>query len=128
MAELNKLYKCKICGNLVSVIEAGKGELVCCGQPMDALEEKTIEQEGNEKHVPVLEAIKEGIRVKVGSVPHPMEDDHYIEVIQLVKNGRVILEKRLNPGDEPVADFCCLASAEGLKAKILCNRHGLWKN
>ncbi|MBW2978151.1 desulfoferrodoxin [Candidatus Woesearchaeota archaeon] len=125
MAKLNGIYKCKICGNVISVIESGKGELVCCGQPMELLEEKTKEQEGNEKHVPIIEVKENKVTVKVGSVPHPMEDSHYIELIQLIKDSTVVIGKRLNPTDEPKADFC-VKDTEGLKARILCNIHGLW--
>ena len=127
MAELNGIYKCNICGNVVSVLEAGQGDLVCCGQPMELLEEKTTAQEGKEKHVPVIEIIESGVRVKVGSVPHPMEEKHYIELIQLIKDGNVVIGKRLKPGDRPVVEFC-IKDAEGLKARELCNIHGLWKN
>ena len=125
MAKLNGLYKCNLCGNVVSVIEEGKGELVCCGQPMELLIEKTKEQEGNEKHVPIVEVNKGNIVVKVGSVPHPMEESHYIELIQLIKDGNVVIGKRLKPGDEPNAEFC-VDDASGLKARILCNIHGVW--
>ena len=127
MAELNAIYKCNICGNVVSVLEAGKGELVCCGQPMELLEEKTLESEGKEKHVPVIESFDGGIRVKVGSVDHPMEEKHYIELIQIIDGENVVIGKRLKPGDAPVAEFC-IAKGEGLKARALCNVHGLWKN
>ena len=82
MAEQNQIYECEICGNVISVIEAGAGELICCEQPMTLLREKTTEQEGKEKHVPVIENIEGGVRVKVGSIPHPMEDKHFIELIQ----------------------------------------------
>ncbi len=128
MAELNSFYKCEICGNVVSVLETGIGALVCCGEEMKILEEKTAEQEGKEKHVPVIEKIEGGVRVKVGDVPHPMEAEHYISLIQLVKDGQVVIGKRLSPGDEPVADFCCLASAEGFTARAFCNVHGVWKS
>lgn len=127
MTKSNEIYKCGICGNVVSVLEASGGELVCCGKPMALQEEKTAEQEGQEKHVPVIEKTDKGVRVKVGSIPHPMEEKHYIELIQLLKDGEIIIEKRLKPGDEPVAEFC-LTDAEGLKARELCNIHGLWKN
>lgn len=128
MTKQNEIYKCDICGNVVSVIEIGKGELVCCEQPMRLLEEKTSEQEGKEKHVPVIEAMDGGVRVKVGSVLHPMEKDHYIELIQLVKDSQVVIGQRLKPGDKPVAEFCCLVNTKGLTARILCNKHGLWKS
>lgn len=128
MTKLYEIYKCEICGNVVSVIENGKGELVCCGQPMKLLVEKTKKEEGKEKHVPIIEKIEGGIRVKVGSVPHPMEEGHFIELVQLIKDGTIVMGKRLRPGDEPHADFCCLLQTEGLKARALCNVHGLWKN
>ncbi len=127
MTKLNEIYKCEICGNVVSVIETGAGELVCCGQPMVLLEEQTSEQEGNEKHVPVIETFEGGEKVKVGSVPHPMEEDHYIELIQLIKDGEVIRGKRLKPGEAPEAVFHHVDN-EGLSARILCNKHGLWKS
>ena len=128
MAELNKIYKCSICGNVVSVLEAHEGQLVCCGKPMNMLKEKT-KDEGKEKHVPVIEKTDAGIKVKVGAVPHPMEEKHFISLIQLIDTkGNVIIGKRLKPGDKPEAEFCCLASTEGLKARILCNIHGLWVN
>ena len=125
MAKQNGIYKCEICGNVVSVIEAHEGELVCCGQPMKLLEEKTAEQEGKEKHVPVIEIEGNKVTVKVGSVPHPMEKEHYIELIQLIKEGNIAIGKRLKPGDEPKAEFY-LEDTENLKARELCNVHGLW--
>jgi len=76
-----KIYKCSVCGNIVELLHEGGGELVCCGQPMELLEEKT-QDEGAEKHVPVIEELpanvcqgKDGVIVKVGSVPHPTGDD-----------------------------------------------------
>lgn len=125
MAELNGIYKCEICGNVVSVIYAGVGELVCCGQPMKLLEEQTIEKEGKEKHVPVIEIEGNNVKVKVGSVPHPMEEKHYIGLIQLIRDGNVIVGKRLKPGDKPEAEFC-LEDTSNLKAREWCNIHGLW--
>ena len=95
---------------------------------MKVLEEKTSEQEGKDKNVPVIENIVGGVIVKVGSVPHPMEKQHYIELIQLIKDGNVVIGKRLKPTDKPVAEFCCLAETEGLKARILSNIHGLWRS
>lgn len=124
MTELNQIYKCNICGNITEVLHAGVGELVCCGQPMQLLQEKT-EDQGNEKHVPVIEKTEEGIKVKVGSVPHPMEDKHFIEFIELIADGRVC-RKFLNPGEKPEAVFC--VRAEKLEAREYCNLHGLWKS
>jgi superoxide reductase len=129
MAEQNGIYKCSVCGNVVSVLEAHAGELVCCGKEMELLKEKTAEEEGKEKHVPIIEKTEGGVKVKVGSVPHPMEEKHFISLIQLTNaEGGVVIGKRLRPGDRPEAEFCCLASTEGLKARIYCNIHGLWTN
>jgi superoxide reductase len=128
MAKQNGIYKCSVCGNVVSVLEAHDGTLVCCGKPMELLKEKTAKEEGKEKHVPVIEKIKGGVKVKVGSIPHPMEEKHYISLIQLIKDGDVVIGKRLSPGDRPEAEFCCMVSTAGLKARIYCNVHGLWVN
>jgi superoxide reductase len=108
----------------VEVLGAGAGELVCCGQPMELLKEKT-EDEGQEKHVPVVEKTGEGFMVKVGSVPHPMEDSHFIQWIELIADGRV-LRKFLKPGEAPEAEFC--VEAEKAEAREYCNVHGLWKS
>jgi superoxide reductase len=126
MAEKNGVYKCSVCGNVVSVIDARMGTLVCCGQNMNLMEEFTSEKEGVEKHVPVIEKTSAGIKVKVGSVAHPMEEKHYIEFIQLLKNNEVIAEKRLLPGEKPEAEFC-IEFSDDLTARELCNIHGLWK-
>ena len=127
MVKQKGIYKCEICGNVVSVLEAKDPMIICCGQEMTLLEEKT-QDEGKEKHVPIIEKTESGIKVKVGSVPHPMDDDHYITLIQLIKGNDVVIGKRLKPGDKPEAEFCCLAETEDLKARILCNIHGLWTN
>ena len=114
MAKLNKIYKCQICGNIVEVLHAGGGTLVCCGQPMDQLEEKTADS-STEKHVPVIEKTETGVKVKVGSVPHPMEEKHFIEFIEIIADGRVY-RKALKPGDAPEAEFC--VNADNSQAKL----------
>ncbi len=126
MAEKNGIYKCDICGNVVSMIEAQGGELFCCGQAMSLLEAKPAEQEGKEKHIPVISEEDGKISVNVGSIDHPMESDHYIEIIELLKDGNVILTQRLNPGDKPKAIFC--TTGTGYTARIYCNLHGLWQS
>lgn len=123
MTEVKQIYKCNICGNIVEVLHAGVGQLVCCGQPMELLKEKT-EDVGLEKHVPIIEKSNGKVKVKVGSVPHPMEDKHWIEWIELVADGKVY-RKFLNPGDSPEADF--EIEAENITAREYCNLHGLWK-
>jgi len=125
MAKQDGIYKCNICGNIVSVLEAHQGELVCCGQPMELLLEKTIGQEGTEKHVPIVKITKSSVKVKVGSKKHPMEEKHYIMMIQIVKDGKVIAGKRLAPGEKPSAIFS-IKDAKDIKARALCNVHGLW--
>jgi superoxide reductase len=124
MVELKQVYKCNICGNIVEVIHAGVGELVCCGQPMELLTEKTQDM-GNEKHVPVIEKTAAGVKVKVGSVPHPMEEKHYIEWIELHADD-MVYRKFLKPMDKPEAEFC--VKAQRVSAREYCNIHGLWKS
>ncbi|NIP40037.1 MAG: desulfoferrodoxin [Candidatus Aenigmarchaeota archaeon] len=123
MTNVNEVYKCNVCGNVVEVLHAGVGELVCCGQPMELLKEKT-EDEGKEKHVPVIEKTETGVKVKVGSVPHPMEENHYIEWIEIIGDGRVY-RKFLKPGENPEAEF--EVTAAKIEAREFCNVHGLWK-
>ena len=124
MVARNQVYKCNVCGNIVSVLHAGGGELVCCGQPMQLLDEKT-QDEGNEKHVPVIEKTDKGIKVKVGSVPHPMEEKHYIEWVEVIVNGRVY-RKFLKPGNQPEVEFEIIG--ENIQAREYCSIHGLWKS
>ncbi len=125
MTNLNQVYKCEVCGNIVEVIHAGKGELVCCGQAMKFCKENTTDA-ATEKHVPVIEKLETGVKVTVGSVAHPMEEKHYIEWIELLVDGQV-LRQTLSPGDEPLAVFECVAS-ESVSAREYCNLHGLWKS
>lgn len=123
MTEKLQIYKCGVCGNIVEVLHAGVGKLVCCGQEMNLQAERS-EDVGNEKHVPVVERTEKGILVKVGAVAHPMEEKHYIEWIQVVADGRAY-RKFLNPGEKPEAEF--EIRADGIVAREYCNIHGLWK-
>ncbi len=123
MTKRLQVYKCEVCGNIVEVIHEGAGQLVCCGKPMRLFEENTVDAL-REKHVPVVEKIDGGYRVKVGSVPHPMEEKHYIEWIELVADGRAYREF-LKPGQAPEAVFKIEASQES--AREYCNLHGLWR-
>jgi superoxide reductase len=122
MAKINEVYKCAICGNIVEVVHAGDGELVCCGQPMNLRKENT-EDAALEKHVPVIEKTETGYKVTIGEVLHPMEVAHYIEWIELLADGRVY-RQNLAPGQQPIAEFC--AEAENVSAREYCNLHGLW--
>jgi len=123
MAKKLQVYKCNICGNIVEVLHAGAGDLVCCGKPMELLVENTVDA-AREKHVPVVEKIDSGFKVTVGSVAHPMEEKHFIEWIELLANGAAY-RKFLNPGDAPEAVFH--VAAESAAAREHCNLHGLWK-
>lgn len=123
MTVQKQIYKCAICGNITEVLHAGVGDLVCCGQPMMLMAEKT-KDEGMEKHVPVIEKTASGIKVKVGSVPHPMEDSHYIEWIEITAGGKTC-KKFLKPGDKPEAEFD--VNIDGVVAREYCNVHGTWK-
>lgn len=123
MAERLEVYKCELCGNIVEVLHGGGGELVCCGQPMKLMSENTVDA-AKEKHVPVIEKVDGGIKVKVGGVPHPMEDKHYIEWIEIIADGKAY-RQFLNPGDAPEAFFC--VDAAQVTAREYCNLHGHWK-
>ena len=123
MATKLEVYKCSLCGNMVEVIHGGDGELVCCGEPMKKLTENTTDA-AKEKHVPVIEKIDGGYLVKVGSVTHPMEADHYIEWIELLVDGKAY-RQFLSPGQAPEAVFT--VTAENVSAREYCNKHGLWK-
>ncbi len=124
MAKRLEVYKCAECGNIVLVTHGGEGALVCCGQDMMLLEEKSADST-TEKHVPVIETIQGGYKVTVGSTLHPMKEEHYIEWIELITESETLITF-LKPGDEPVAIF--KTDEKALKAREYCNLHGLWKN
>ena len=123
MAEKLQVYKCDKCGNIVEVLHGGKGDLVCCDEPMRLFVENTVDA-AKEKHVPVVEKIADGFKVKVGEVAHPMEEKHYIEWIEVIADGKAY-RQFLNPGEAPEATF--MIEAEQVTAREFCNLHGLWK-
>jgi len=125
MTEINQVYKCNICGNVVEVLVNGAGALVCCGKPMELLKERTSDK-GQEKHVPVIEETGNGVKVKVGSVAHPMEEKHYIYMIEAVTD-RGFQRKFLKPGESPEAEFPA-KKKEIKKAREYCTIHGLWSS
>ena len=124
MAERYEVYKCELCGNMVEVLHAGRGQMVCCNEPMTLLKENTVDA-SLEKHVPVIEVTADGIKVKVGAVAHPMEEKHYIEWIELIVDGKVC-RQYLTPGMAPEAFFA--AKGERIGAREYCTVHGLWKS
>ena len=123
MVGMRQIFKCEDCGNIVGVMHTGVGELVCCGKPMVLMTEKTVDA-GKEKHVPVVEKTPTGIKVKIGSVEHPMEENHYIEWIEVFV-GPKTYRKYLHAGEKPEAEFTL--SADKLEVREYCNVHGLWK-
>ena len=123
MTERLQIYQCEVCGNIVEVLHEGVGELVCCGQPMKLLVANTVDA-AKEKHVPVIEKSANGVTVKVGSAPHPMEEKHYIEWIEIIADGKAY-RQFLKPGDAPEATFDI--QADKIDAREHCNIHGLWK-
>ena len=131
MTELKQIYKCNVCGNIVEVLHTGAGELVCCGQPMELMKAKK-EEEGTEKHLPVIEELpanacrdKDGFKVKVGQTYHPMEENHYIEWIEINSADGKSGKKFLKPTEKPEAEF--YTRKEIVSARAYCNVHGLWK-
>lgn len=123
MAKRNEVYRCAECGNIVEVTHGAGGALICCGQPMNLMPEKTADS-STEKHVPVIEKISGGYKVTVGSTLHPMTEDHWIEWIELLADGKSYTQY-LNPGDEPTAVF--MVDAAKVTVREYCNKHGLWK-
>lgn len=125
MTKLHEIYKCSVCGNIVEIVHEAAGELTCCGQAMKRMVAGTSDGAA-EKHVPVIEKIEGGYKVKVGSVEHPSTEQHYIEWIELIcqKCGKV-QRKYLKPGDKPEAVFT--STSEEVTAREYCNLHGLWQ-
>lgn len=124
MTQLNQVYRCKICGNMIEVVHPATGELVCHGQPMEMLSENSVDA-SKEKHVPVVTQTATGTLIKIGAVPHPMDEKHYIEWIELLADGRVC-RKFLKPGDKPEFEFG--SKPAQYTARAYCNIHGLWKS
>jgi len=124
MTKKLEIYKCSVCGNITMVVHASAGTLVCCGKPMELQVEKTNDT-GKEKHVPVIEKSANGVLVKMGSVPHPMEEKHYIEWIE-VTSGINLSVVGLQPGEKPQAEFCI--GDTNARVRAYCNVHGLWTN
>jgi superoxide reductase len=122
MTQLNEIYKCNLCGNIVEILHPGAGALVCCNERMALMVENTVDA-SKEKHVPVIEVGVNSITVKVGSVAHPMEAAHYIEWIELIADGKVY-RQQLQPGQAPEATFPVIAKQ--VTAREYCNLHGLW--
>ncbi len=113
----NQVYRCEICGNIVEVLHEAGGTLVCCGQNMNLQEENTTDA-SKEKHIPIVE----GNKVKVGSIEHPMEEEHYIEWIEATSENGEVSKIFLNPGDKPEVEFTFHVKS----VRAYCNLHRLW--
>ena len=125
MPDRMQVYKCELCGNIVEVLHGGGSDIVCCGENMTYMEENTVDA-AKEKHVPVIERIEGGFKVTVGSVPHPMEEKHYIEWIEVITEDDRVFRKFLSPGMAAEAIFTI--DADSIIAREYCNLHGLWKS
>ncbi len=124
MVFIRDLYYCEICKNLVEILQEGEPALVCCGQPMKKLIPKK-KDEGLEKHVPVVDMTEKGVKVTVGSVMHPMEEEHHIVFIEVLTADKVY-RKEFEPGDTPEAEFPVRVT-EINEVREFCNVHGLWE-
>ncbi len=126
MTEQLQVYKCNVCGNIIEVIHPGEGELICCSVPMEHLPEQTQEENLQEKHVPIIKIEGGHKTIRVGSIPHPMEKEHYIVFIEAISPDKKYLKRKyLVPGDEPAMELKHCNCNE-FKARELCNIHGLW--
>ncbi len=120
-----KFLKCKKCGKIVRVVNEGCPVLMCCGEEMVEMKANTTDA-ATEKHVPVIEQNGDKITVRVGSVDHPMESDHWIQWV-IIETDKGAQRKILNPGDAPVAEFVLSGGEKLICAYEYCNKHGLWK-
>lgn len=126
MTKKLELYRCDLCHNLVEVVLEGDGELVCCGLPMILVEPKT-EEFAKEKHVPFITKNEDGIEVRIGEIPHPMDENHYIMFIEVIsEDGKYVKRKYLQPGEEAFLKLKC--DCEKFSAREFCSLHGLWEN
>lgn len=122
MIQKRQVYKCSVCGNIVEVLTVGGGTLVCCGKEMILQTENTVDA-AKEKHVPVIEKIPGGVKVKVGSVEHPMLENHYIQWIE-IETAEKVYRKELKPGDKPEAEFMIWRISSRLVNTVACMDYG----
>lgn len=125
MTKQMQLYRCTVCGNIVEVLHAGKGELTCCKEPMELLRANTTDA-SQEKHVPVIEKKDGMVTINVGGAPHPMEEKHFIEWVEAHTSTGRIFREFLKPGGSPAVTFA--DTGDDISATAYCNIHGLWAN
>ncbi|MCL2617463.1 MAG: desulfoferrodoxin [Defluviitaleaceae bacterium] len=119
-----KFHLCEVCGNLTELVKDNGGPLNCCGKPMKFLTPNTVEA-SHEKHIPVVTKTENGVKVAVGSVLHPMGEDHFIDFI-VVKSAKCCHRVMLDINGAPEAEFCCLGEGP-IEVYAYCNLHGMWK-
>ncbi len=128
MTEKNQIYKCSVCGNMIEIIHTGAGTIVCCGKEMILMTDEVKSEISGEKHIPVVEIDGTKVTVKIGSIPHPMTLEHYIERIEIITKNRTY-KKFLNPDptktDQPITIFDI--DAKIIAVRGYCNLHGLRK-
>jgi len=121
-----KFYKCEKCGKIIAVVKDSKCEMLqCCNQPMAAIVANAVDA-SMEKHIPEIAVDGNKVTVTVGSVEHPMMEEHYIEWI-LLQTAEGNQRKELKPGQKPQAVFAIAEGDKLLGAYAYCNLHGLWK-
>jgi len=124
MTNLNEIYKCKLCENIIELVHNGTGELVCCGQTM-VLQNEKVKDDGQEKHLPIIEKGEDNlITIMIGEVKHPMEENHHIEWIEIITEDGKNLKKYLKIDELPATAFKCISPIKEVRA--YCNIHGLW--
>lgn len=125
MTKKFEIYKCEVCGNVVEILSEAQGQLVCCGEEMKLLEEKSNEEGITEKHKPIITIEDKRVTIKVGEIQHPMLPEHHIDFIEAISlDGKYLKRKYLEINEAPELSFIC--NSDKMKARELCNIHGLW--
>jgi superoxide reductase len=125
MLERGQIFRCNTCGNMFELIMVGGGTPTCCGSDLELLSDDPKDV-GPEKHIPIIEKTGSGVKVKVGKVPHPMEEKHYIAWIEIITD-KGTQRVYLKPGDLPEAEFM-VDDISNIKVKEYCIIHGLWRS
>ena len=125
MVASHKFFKCDLCGNFTGLIHSAGVPMVCCGQEMTEQIPNTVEASA-EKHLPAVSKTANGISVQVGSVPHPMAEEHHIAFVYVgTESGGQ--RKGLKVGTEPKCEFSFIDD-KPVKVLAYCNLHGLWES
>ena len=120
-----RFFRCQHCGNIIVKIVDSKVPVMCCGEIMKELTPNTTDA-AQEKHLPVVEKTKNLVNVKIGSIPHPMTEEHYIQFVVL-KSDKNVYVHEFNPNDAPETNFTIAPSEKVEEVYAYCNLHSLWK-